>query len=74
MLITFVSVKPYSHMSLVILTIVLLNIFMYHTPVQFYIVNLQHSNCKPVFSIKAIISVDPDKMATSEYSKNRPVC
>ena len=33
-----------------------------------YLVNLQHSSCKHVFSIRVENSVDPDQMASSEAS------
>ena len=48
------------------LTLGMLNIFMYYTPPQFYPVNLQHSRCKHMFSIREENSVDPDQMASSE--------
>ena len=50
------------------LTLVMLNIFMYYTPPQFYPVNLQNSSCKHVFSIRVENRVDPDQMASSEAS------
>ena len=52
-----------------LLTLAILNIFMYYTPPQFfYPVNLQHSSCKLVFSIRVDNSVDPDQLASSEAS------
>ena len=40
---------------------------MHYTP-KFYPVNLQHSSCKHVFSIRAENTVDPDQMASPEAS------
>ena len=48
------------------LTLVMLNIFMYYTPPQFYPVNLQPFTCKHVFSIRVENSVDSDPMASTE--------
>ena len=49
-----------------VLTLVMLNIL--HTTLlpEFYPVNLQHSSCKNVFSIRIENNVDPDQMASSE--------
>ena len=52
-----------------VLTLIMLNIFMYYMLPNFYpIINLQHSSCKHVFLIKVETSVDPDQMASSEAS------
>ena len=50
------------------LTIVMLNIFKFYTSPHFHHVNLQHSGCEHVCTIRIENSVDPDQMASSEAS------
>ena len=40
---------------------------------DFYPVNMQHSSCKHVFSIKVENSVDPDQMASFKASCSGPI-
>ena len=48
--------------TLYILTFVMVNIFMlFISPQFFYLVSLQHSSCKLIFSIRSENSVDPDQ-------------
>ena len=55
--------------SLLILTLVMLNIRMYNTPPHFfYLVIVQHSSWKHVFSFRVENSVDADQIASSEAS------
>ena len=47
-----------------IFTLVMLNIFMATLIPNLYPVNLQHSSCKHVFSIRVENTGDPDKMVS----------
>ena len=47
-------------------TLVVLNILRTTLLPLFYPINMQHSSCKHVFSIRVETSVNPDQMASSE--------
>ena len=53
-------------LKLFFLTLAMLNMFMYYTPPQFFLLYLQYTSFKQVFSIKVENNVDPDQMASSE--------
>ena len=63
---TIISTEAFNF-SICDLNLVMLNIFMSYTSHLFLsCLNLQHTSCKHVFSIRMENSVDPDQMATSE--------